>query len=49
MTQVTIEDAAAAEKLITTLMGEDVEGRKSYISEYANFNKEDTFMDKVNI
>ncbi len=45
--QVTIEDAAAAEKLITTLMGDDLEGRKSYIAEHADFNKEDSFMDRV--
>lgn len=47
--QVTIEDAAEAEKLITTLMGDDIDGRKAYIAEHADFNKEDTFMDKVNI
>ncbi len=45
--QVTIEDAAQAEKLITTLMGDDLEGRKIYIAEHADFNKEDTFMTKV--
>ena len=45
--QVTIEDAAAAEKLITTLMGDDLEGRKVYIAEHADFNKEDSFMDRV--
>jgi len=49
MTQVTIEDVMEAEKLITTLMGDDIESRKSYISEYADFNKVDTFIDKVNI
>ena len=49
MTQVTIEDAAEAEKLITTLMGDDIEGRKTYISEHADFNKEDSFMDKVSV
>ena len=45
--QVTIEDAAQAEKLITTLMGDDLEGRKVYIAEHADFNKEDSFMDRV--
>ncbi|MBR2384614.1 MAG: type IIA DNA topoisomerase subunit B [Clostridia bacterium] len=45
--QVTIEDATEAEKLITTLMGDDLEGRKSYIAEHADFNKEDSFMDRV--
>ena len=47
--QVTIEDAAEAEKLITTLMGDDIDGRKAYIAEHADFNKEDTFMSKVNV
>ena len=47
--RVTIEDAAEAEKLITTLMGDDIDGRKAYIAEHADFNKEDTFMDKVNV
>ena len=47
--QVTIEDAAEAEKLITTLMGDDIDSRKAYISEHADFNKEDTFIDRVNV
>ena len=42
--QVTIEDAAEAEKLITTLMGDAIEDRKAYINEHANFDREDTFM-----
>ena len=42
--QVTIEDAAEAEKMITTLMGDDIDGRKAYIQEHANFDREDTFM-----
>ncbi len=42
--QVTIEDAARAEKMITTLMGDAIEERKAYISEHANFDREDTFM-----
>ncbi len=41
--QVTIEDAAEAERLITVLMGDEVESRKRYIFEYANFNREDSF------
>ena len=36
-----------AEKMITTLMGDKVEGRKEFLAKYANFNKRDTFMDKV--
>ena len=42
--QVTIDDAAQAEKMITTLMGDDIEERKAYIQEHANFDREDTFM-----
>ena len=47
--QVTIEDAAEAEKLITTLMGDDIDGRKAYIAEHADFNKEDSFKARVKI
>ncbi len=49
LTQVTIEDAAAAENMITTLMGDRVEGRKEFLSRNANFNKTDAFMDKVKL
>ena len=42
LVQVTIEDAAEAERLITTLMGDNIEARKIYISENANFNKGDS-------
>ena len=45
--QVTVEDVAKAEKMITTLMGDKVEGRKEFLAKYANFNKRDTFMDKI--
>lgn len=45
--RVTIEDAAESEKIITTLMGDSVEARKQYISEYADFNKEDGFISEV--
>ena len=45
--QVTVEDAAKAEKMITTLMGDKVEGRKEFLAKYANFNKRDTFIDKI--
>ena len=47
LTQVTVEDAAKAEKMITTLMGDKVDGRKEFLAKYANFNKRDTFMEKV--
>ncbi len=49
LTQVTIEDAIAAGNMIETLMGEKVEGRKIFLNRYANFNKVDSFMDKVKI
>lgn len=45
--RVTVEDAAEAEKLITVLMGDQIEERKRYIQEHANFNKEDSFMKEV--
>ena len=45
--QVTLEDAANADRMITTLMGDALESRKRYIQEYANFNKEDSFKDKI--
>ncbi len=45
--QVTVEDAAKAERMITTLMGDKVEGRKEFLAKYANFNKRDTFIDKI--
>lgn len=43
--QVTIEDAAEADKLVTVLMGDRVEPRREYISRHANFNKVDTFQE----
>ena len=41
--QVELDDAAEAERLVTLLMGDKAEPRKLYISEHANFNKEDSF------
>ena len=41
--QVTIDDAAEAEKMVTTLMGDDIEARKKYINKHANFDREDEF------
>ncbi|NCB48241.1 MAG: DNA gyrase subunit B [Clostridia bacterium] len=43
LVRVGIDDIANAELLITTLMGNDVEARKQYLSEYIDFNKEDNF------
>ena len=42
--KVTIDDAAEAEKMVVTLMGDDIEARKAYIGEHANFDREDDFM-----
>ncbi len=44
--KVTLEDAAQAELMVSTLMGEDVEARKGYIFANATFNKRDEFADK---
>ena len=41
--QVTIEDMAEAEHRVSVLMGDKVEPRREYITEYANFNREDNF------
>jgi len=45
--QVTVEDAAKADRMITTLMGDKSEGRKEFLEKYANFNKKDAFMEKL--
>ena len=47
--QVNIEDAAEAEQMVTALMGDRVEARKEFLAQNANFNKIDTFIDRVNI
>ena len=47
LTRVTIEDAAESERLITTLMGDQLEERKKYISVHANFNKADAYKDMI--
>ena len=41
--RVNIEDAARAEHMVTILMGDKVEPRRDYISQHANFNREDSF------
>ncbi len=48
MVQVNLEDMAEAEMMITTLMGDNIEARKKYIYEYANFNKEQSKFEKDN-
>lgn len=47
LVQVTIEDAAYVEQLVTLLMGDKVAPRKEYITEHANFNRVDSFEDKI--
>ncbi len=47
LVQVTIEDAADVEHIVTILMGDKVAPRKEYISEFADFNKLDTFESRV--
>lgn len=43
LVRVSIDDAASAEMLVSTLMGDAIDLRKTYIIENANFNKEDNF------
>jgi len=43
--QVTVDDAADAEHLVTVLMGDKTASRKEYITNYANFNKVDKFLE----
>ena len=44
--RVTLEDGAEAEHMVSTLMGDNIEARKAYISEHADFNKVDDFNKK---
>ena len=43
LVQVTIEDFAEVDRRVTILMGDKVEPRRNYISEFADFNKVDNF------
>lgn len=47
LVQVTIEDAAEAEKMVTTWMGDNIDARKAYIALHANFNREDKFNKEI--
>ena len=49
MVRVTIEDAATVDHLVTLLMGDKVAPRKEYISEFADFNKVDSFAEKAKL
>ena len=46
LVQVTIEDAAQAEKMVTIWMGDNIDARKEYIAEHANFDRGDKFADE---
>ena len=46
LVRVSIEDAADVEHMVTVLMGDKIQPRKEYISEFANFNKQDVFLQK---
>ncbi len=48
LVQVTIDDAAEAEKIISTWMGDNVEVRKNYIAEHANFSRADSLSEFIN-
>lgn len=47
LVQVSIEDAAEVEHLVTVLMGDKVQSRKEYIFEFADFNKRESAFDKL--
>ena len=47
MMQVSIEDAAEVDRRVSVLMGDKVEPRRDYIQTYADFNRRDTFMDRI--
>ena len=47
--RVGIEDAADVEHLVTLLMGDKVAPRKEYISEHADFNRDDSFASRVSV
>ncbi len=47
LVQVTIDDAAEAEKMISTWMGDNVESRKNYISDHANFSRIDSLSELI--
>lgn len=38
--RVTIENISEAERMVTTLMGDQIDARKAYITEFADFNKD---------
>lgn len=47
--QVTIDDVAQAEKMVTVWMGDNIDARKEYIAEHANFNRLDSFAEEYGL
>lgn len=47
LVRVDLEDVAEAERMVNILMGDNIEERKEYIAEHANFNKENDFDKKM--
>ena len=46
--RVTIENISEAERMVTTLMGDQIDARKAYITEFADFNKDkDSVFDEL--
>lgn len=45
--RVTIDNVTEAERMVTTLMGDQVDARKAYITENADFNKPEGFFDTL--
>ncbi len=43
LVRVSLDDAAEAERMITTLMGDNIEARKQYIIDNADFGRQDLF------
>lgn len=46
LVRVELDDAAEADRIVSILMGDNIEARKAYIAKYANFNKETNY-DKI--
>lgn len=46
--RVTIENVSEAERMVTTLMGDQIDARKAYITENADFNQDkDSVFDEL--
>lgn len=47
LVKVSIQDAVEADRMVTTLMGDNIEARKAYIQTNANFNRKDKYANIV--